>query len=405
MRLLFSIASILLATAWALAATITLSPQTPDRPNVVTVEGPVIAVDADEFAAKTASLHSAIVAVNSDGGTLMAGVRIGEAIRRKGFSTIVPDGRRCAAACALAWLGGAERFIGANASIGFHAAYDSASGEETGSGNAVIGTYLTKIGLPYEAIIYITQPAPNDTTWLNMSHVAQRGVRVTLLSSLAKETVVAIPTRYGNITVTRDEQGCCVGHISYRDQQVEILSVGPVYASLEGVFEVKEGDLVVISSPSGARGVPLRYYVLLVDQDHMTHLGGSDFGTADGTFKAIQRDDEVYFDLGFQEKKKKSAIYKNGTIAVAIRSTFRRGATLPRNECAAILNMVVTCVRLPACDEEGIFGAFAMASQRYFRRLEEMPVFTARNFYSVCTDICTTKSYVAKQTRSVLCGY
>jgi len=136
----------------------------------------------------------------------------------------------------------------------------------------------------------------------------------------------------------------------------------------------------------------------------MTHLGGSDFGTPDGTFKAIQRDDEVYFDLGFQEKKKKSAIYKNGTIAVAIRSTFGRGATLPRNECAAILNMVVTCVRLPACNEEGIFGAFAMASQR-FRSLEEMPVFTTRNFYSVCTDICMTKSYVAKQARSVLCGY
>jgi hypothetical protein len=90
--------------------------------------------------------------------------------------------------------------------------------------------------------------------------------------------------------VTRDEQECCVGHISYRDQQVEILSVGPVYASLEGVFKVNEGDLVVISSPLGARGAPPSYYVLLVDQDRMIHLGGSDFGTPEGTFKAIQRD-------------------------------------------------------------------------------------------------------------------
>jgi hypothetical protein len=53
-------------------------------------------MDGDEFAAKTAPLPSAFVAFGSDGGSLLAGLRIGEAIRRKRFSTIVPDGRRCA---------------------------------------------------------------------------------------------------------------------------------------------------------------------------------------------------------------------------------------------------------------------------------------------------------------------
>ena len=80
-------------------------------------------------------------------------------------------------------------------------------------------------------------------------------------------------------------------------------------------------------------------------------------------------------------------------------------ATLPKKECAAILNMVVTCVRLPECSEGKIFDSFAMAGQSYFNRLEEMPVFTSRNFYSVCTTICKSKSYVAKQARSILCGY
>jgi hypothetical protein len=154
MRLLISIALILLATGRALAATITLAPQTPDRPNVITVEGPLVSVDGDQFAAKAASLRSAIVAFSSDGGSLVAGVRIGEAIRRKGFSTFVPDGRRCASACALAWLGGIERYIGADATIGFHAGYDMAGGTETGIGNAMVGAYLTKIGLPNEAVIH-----------------------------------------------------------------------------------------------------------------------------------------------------------------------------------------------------------------------------------------------------------
>jgi len=65
MRLLISIALILLATGRALAATITLAPQTPDRPYVITVEGPLVSVDGDKFAAKAASLRSAIVAFSS----------------------------------------------------------------------------------------------------------------------------------------------------------------------------------------------------------------------------------------------------------------------------------------------------------------------------------------------------
>jgi|GraSoiStandDraft_16_1057320.scaffolds.fasta_scaffold519925_1 hypothetical protein len=90
----------------------------------------------------------------------------------------------------------------------------------------MVGAYLTKIGLPNEAVIYITQAASKEMTWLKMSDVAQQGIRVTLLSKSAKETLVAIPTRYGNITVTRDDSECCVGHIRYGNQQVEIVSAG-----------------------------------------------------------------------------------------------------------------------------------------------------------------------------------
>jgi hypothetical protein len=404
MRLRFSIAWILLATTPVTAATITLRPQTTDRPIVVMVEGPLVAMDEDEFTAKTAPLPSAFVAFSSDGGSLVAGLRIGEAIRRKRFSTIVPDGQSCASTCALAWLGGVERFIGTGGRIRFHAS-DAASDRESDVTNTVLGTYLGKVGLPYEAVTYITQVAPNEMTWLNMSDVAERGIRVTLLSSLAKETVAAIPTRYGQVTVSRDGPVCCTGQIIYGDQQLEIASTGQIYASLEGVYKVKEGDVVVISFASEARGPPARRHVLLVDQEAMTDLTAPGFGSSDGTFKATQRGDEVHFDLGFQEgKKKKSAIYKNGTVTVNVR-LLGPEAILPKNECARILNMIVTCVRLPKCSDERIFENFAIAGQRYFNRLEEMTVFTSRNFYRVCSALCTSKSYVAKRARSTLCGY
>jgi hypothetical protein len=305
MHLRVSVALALLATTPTLGATITVRPQTPDRPIVVILEGPLVDDDEDRFATKTASLPSAFVAFSSDGGSLAAGLRIGEAIRRKGFSTIVPDGRRCASACAFAWLGGIERFLGTDARIGFHAASNPAS-----DGERNILPYLTKIGLPYEAIIYITQAALNEMTWLNMSDAAQRGIRVTLLSSLAKETVVAIPTRYGDITVTRDDPECCIGHIRYGEQRIEIASTGQIYASLEGIYKVGEGDLVVISSSSGAIGSTPRHYVLLVGQDGMTDLTSPDFRSSDGTFKVIHRNDEVHFELGFQTGKRKARLTK-----------------------------------------------------------------------------------------------
>jgi hypothetical protein len=269
----------------------------------------------------------------------------------------------------------------------------------------VVGTYLAKVGLPFEVVTYITQVAPNEMMWLNMSDVAERGIRVTLLSSLAKETVVAIPTRYSDVTVSRDGPICCIGHITYGDQRLEIVSTGQIYASLEGVYKVKEGDLVVISLQSRPRGPPASHRVLLVDQEGMIDLTAPGFGSSDGTFKAIQRGDEVHFDLGLQEgKKKKSAIYKNRTVTVNVRSLGPE-AILPKNECATILNMVETCVRLRDCSDERIFENFAIAGQRYFNWLEGMTVFTSRNFYDVCSALCTSKSYVAKRARIKLCGY
>jgi hypothetical protein len=179
MRLALGILWTLLSATHVMAATITVAPQRPDRLISVVVEGDLVASDADEFLARTASLSGAIIAFSSDGGSLVAGIRIGEFIRQKGFATLVPKMSRCVSACALAWLGGSERFIGAGAQIGFHAAYDPTTARETGVGTALVGAYLTRIGLPYEAVIYITRAGPTEMTWLNVSEAAQRGIRVT----------------------------------------------------------------------------------------------------------------------------------------------------------------------------------------------------------------------------------
>ena len=66
--------------------------------------------------------------------------------------------------------------------IGFHAAYSIRDGEatETGAGNALLGAYLNRIGLPDRAVIYITQAAPNEITWLSLSDAKLVGIDVSL---------------------------------------------------------------------------------------------------------------------------------------------------------------------------------------------------------------------------------
>jgi hypothetical protein len=81
-------------------------------------------------------------------------------------------------ACAIASLGGTPRLMSAEARVGFHAAYNSETGQETGVGNALVGAYLNKIGLPYSAVFYITRAAPNSMTWLNIADAKKQGIDV-----------------------------------------------------------------------------------------------------------------------------------------------------------------------------------------------------------------------------------
>jgi transposase len=98
-------------------------------------------------------------------------------------TTVVAGDARCASACAIAWLGGTPRLMSAEARVGFHAAYNSETGQETGVGNALVGAYLNKIGLPYSAVFYITRAAPNSMTWLNIADAEKQGIDVEPLRS------------------------------------------------------------------------------------------------------------------------------------------------------------------------------------------------------------------------------
>jgi hypothetical protein len=152
---------------------------------LVVIEGDFDRGDVDLFRTKIATVATgrATIAFRSEGGSLVAGIRIGTLIREKKFTTVVPDGAACASACALAWLGGSRRFVGQASNVGFHAAYilKSSGPAESGPGNAVMGAYLNQLGLSEQAILYITKTAPTSIQWMSLEDAAEYGIAVARL--------------------------------------------------------------------------------------------------------------------------------------------------------------------------------------------------------------------------------
>jgi hypothetical protein len=143
---------------------------------VITFLGEMTVEEIDNFHTKIGGISQAIVVFDSPGGAVLAGIQIGTEIRARQFWTFVKGGTRCASACALAWLGGVRRAISPAGAVGFHAAYDARTGLESGWGNALIGAYLARLGLPDAAVLYITSTGPTSLQWLRAEDAVKVGI-------------------------------------------------------------------------------------------------------------------------------------------------------------------------------------------------------------------------------------
>jgi hypothetical protein len=151
--------------------------QTGQELEFIFISGPLEYRDDVKFRVVTSETKKAMVMLSSPGGSLDAGLSIGKQIRIAGYSTLV-GGRLCASACALAWLGGERRYMNADSKIGFHAAYvhDGEFKRETGLGNALIGSYLAKLGLSDKAITFITSAPPDALNFLDLNQAREQGI-------------------------------------------------------------------------------------------------------------------------------------------------------------------------------------------------------------------------------------
>ena len=167
------------------AADFTVVPLESDVTAILLV-GDIEQRDATEFNAIAERYQKAVVLLESNGGSTIAAIRIGEAVRSKRFATAVVNGSACNSACALIWLAGVPRVLSKSGRVGFHATYIEERGEqrESGLGNAIVGRYLTLLDLPERAVIFATVAPPNELNWLDSQNYKLAGVELTVVDDM-----------------------------------------------------------------------------------------------------------------------------------------------------------------------------------------------------------------------------
>ena len=135
---------------------------------LIIITGKIQSGDEAAFSKLAIQFDKAVVGLSSNGGALLPALEIGTALHIRGFETAVVAGDQCASACALIWAGGVTRYLFKGGRVGFHASYVDEGGKpvETGLGNALVGRYLTQIGLSERAVVFATASHPDSIAWL-----------------------------------------------------------------------------------------------------------------------------------------------------------------------------------------------------------------------------------------------
>jgi len=236
------------------------------------------------------------------------------------------------------------------------------------------------------------------------------GLSVTLIAAaaiaqpLADKELLSVPTRFGTLTVTVNDESNVVAHLG--DQALEVGANTDFSASLDGLFQVPEGDLVVLDIPSGARGMPsAKAAILVTGPKSFAVVSDNEFYSANDTFKVEKNFDKIVFDLGWENRKRKFATYSNGKIIVSNKPG-EPNARVSRDDCAEILNLVERCRKFRNCELDSMSPEIGgMAAHYWLNSLEEGPVFRTDHFLTACKATCRTKRFSAKEVRNLLCGY
>jgi hypothetical protein len=117
------------------------------------------------------------IRLNSEGGNLLEGVKLADAIRFGKMSTNVGKLATCASACFLIFAAGSTKFVSYGAQIGVHGASDG-SGHETVSSEAAtisMAKIAKDLGVPAAIIGRMVVTPPSEMVWLTPQELQSMG--------------------------------------------------------------------------------------------------------------------------------------------------------------------------------------------------------------------------------------
>ncbi len=175
----------------------------------IIVQGQIELGDEIAFTRAADRYERAVVLMVSPGGSAVAGMAIGETMRARRFSAGVAPGTTCASACALAWLGAFNRYMSATSRVGFHAVYvtDRDGKRVSSTGNALVGAYAQRMGLPSAAIDLIVRADPDTVEWLTPAKAKAAGIDLRLLEVAAPAESAPARAQYEHFVTGLDPLG------------------------------------------------------------------------------------------------------------------------------------------------------------------------------------------------------
>lgn len=188
-------AMVILSPLLAAAADIKSTAGKDGRVTII-IAGEIEPGDADTFsmAVKQANSAGKLVAnvrLNSEGGNLLEGVKLADAVRYGKMSTNVGKNATCASACFLIFAAGSTKFATYDARIGVHGASDEDGSESVQSGAATVSMarIAKELGVPSAIIGRMVVTPPNEMVWLAPQDLQSMGTTMVGKPSQVQSTL------------------------------------------------------------------------------------------------------------------------------------------------------------------------------------------------------------------------
>jgi hypothetical protein len=183
------------------------------------------------------------------------------------------------------------------------------------------------------------------------------------------------------------------------------------YAFLYGSFRTPNYTAVLFGENAGGSATPVDtlYFLLLRSNREPTIVANKDFYSADGTMHIQQRKDDVVIDLGFEAKKRKTAVLQAGKIVV--RHATVNVSPMKIEDCKQVYEYASgECLQLRDlkfdCEHYGRhYMGNSGNSMGFIRGVSNRPGFVDSALGAICVTTCKTGTMVSfEQFKKDVCS-